>query len=520
MVADWDVVAGIRGLGWPVTRKGGSVVDGRRVAAARIIPTATQTVTDVDLYVDKVVGSGSYRCDVWKESDLPWAALTSTFRPNEDQNNAGGWAQSTGASLFGVIDEAVLDKTDYVYLIPPVAAAGFTVCVGSAAGLGAGAQIVTSVELHAVVGITLPTTPGAEGATFEGTINTNYVHPTTQFVTPAMGDIELTWIWTVNPATGVAWTEAEIVALDDGASATSGVGVTSFSSNGPGAGSDRTKVYDLWVVVNYYNDARLATADLTISTAGWKTWDTANFTKTNAQNIVAVVSRVSGSGSLVVPALDSGALAPSSPGAYRPTLDSAGNVTALNTLLTQAHPIIFPVAGAASIDSQPYVDLVRSPVDAGHTIQQEFTADATDSRQWVKVVLGSTRHQLPGASLTVKIRQRSDNTQVGGTGTITAERIADAPYPLQAIDVVLASAAALTNGTQYYVELASTATAGQGWDVAVLDAKAPLVTGYSAGFGAGTDRATISAVEYNDLDAVVVVGTVPTAPTGMAAVGG
>lgn len=533
MGADWDPVSGIRGVAWPVTRKGGSVVDGRRAAMARVVPTATETVTDVDLYVATAIGTGVYRADVWKESDLPPAGLSSTFVPTADKAAAGVGAvwTSTGANRWSTVDETVLDTTDYVTKAPANTSAGssppdapgswvvFTFG-GTSGGLGAGAQIVTSVEVHAVCQVILATTPSLGGVNVGAEMNKR-PHATTQFVTPAMGVTTLPpWTFTQNPITLVAWTEQDIIDLSNAALTNTHVGLTQFSPNGAGGAADEVRLHQFWIVVNYYNDTRLATADLTVTANGWKTWDTPNWTKTSAQNVITEVTRVSGSGQIVIGSLDSGLTAPSSPGAYRPSFDVNGNVSALNTVLTETHGIVFPVGGAASIDSQPYVDLVRSPVDTTHTIQQEFTADATDTRQWVQLVLGSTRHQIPAADLTVKIKRRSDNVQMGGTGTFSAQRLLNSPYPLQTLDVVLATGAALTNTTQYYLEAACTAAAGTGWDWALVDAKTPPVTGYTAGFGSNTDRVTVGGVEYDDLDALFVVGTVPAAPGSFTATGG
>lgn len=513
MAIDWDPTSGRRGLDWPVVRKGGSVIDATRAAAIRVPPTATQTVTDVSVYLDRVVGTAIYRLDVWKASDLPATLTTATFRPNEDVTTTS-WSASTGSSFFALVDEATLDKSDYIRR----AASGgnLEIRVASTGGLGAGTQIVYAVRIKAVVESKIDTT-GLTGHSVKGRLNlggTVYLSGATT-VGPTDGAATVEFEWTENPSTGAAWTEADVVALD----ATDEIGLTvGVVGSGAPTASDWITVYQLWVEVDYVNDLRLATADLSVSASGWQTFDTASFTKTNAETEIIVLRRISGSGAAVLPSLDSGSTMPGSHGAYRPSIDTRGNVSSLNALLTECHPVIFHIAGpAASADSQPYVDMVRTPISTGVTVEQEITAEASNTRQWVNLVLGSTRHAIPSAALSVKVRKRSDSSQVGGTGTIPAAYLEEGPYVLRAMEAVLASGASVTNGTQYYLELSSTAATGEGWDTVYLDALAPPVSGYTAGFGGSTDRATVATAESDDRDFPFVYATVPTAPAGFSA---
>jgi hypothetical protein len=512
MGVDWDPVAGIRGLAWPVTRKGGVLLDTR--AAALYLPsTSTETVTALSVYLDQIVGSPTFELDVFDLVD-PFTVkpAIAVYQPNEDvtfthtgTGTMSGTPTNTAGNRYTNVDETpTADSSDYIQLADDgsssVATYEFRVNVGAGP---AGNLFVSAVRVKAK----FRNASSISMCYIHATLNGTNVGGTT--VLAASGTQTFTVVeMLTNPATGVAWTKADIVALDT---------TSKFGLVWGLAGSVFSTYLDwISVEVDYQTDYRIVAPQFSPTVNGWQTITLSpTWAKTNAHNYALLLKRITG-GQAVLRSLDSLALMPGGHASYRPTLVN-GALTALNTQLTPAHPLVMTVSGAASADSQPYVDLVRSPVDTTHTVQQEFTADATNSRQWVKVVTGSTRHQLPAASLTVKIKKRSDNSQVGGTGTITTAQVASSPYPLQAVECVLASAASLTNGTQYYVELTCTAAAGTGWDVALLDAKTPPVSGYTAGFGGDTDRVTISAVEYDDLDAVVVVGTVPTAPAGFTA---
>ena len=494
---DWDPLGpAVAGLDWPVLRRGGVRLDSSVRAGAALIPaTATQTVTDVSVYLSDVVGEATYRLDLYEAADLPQTITTTIFRPNEDGpeiGNVTGVPTNTVGSRYTNVDEATLDATDYVSIA--LANNNLDLRCASTGGLGVGTQIVYAVRIKAVVAA-IGEAPRIVG--YVNPVDTEYEHSDIVSVSP--GQQTVSWEWTTNPGTGAAWTEAEVVLFDS----TAEFGIQSKSS-------DEVRIYQVWMEVDAGDDERVGTGDAAVDSSGWSTFDlAADWSKVSGTDYVALLHRVSGSGSLTWVSLDSDDTMPGDHGAYRPTLDRVGNVDAIGDLRTEAHAIILHVAGAASADSQPYAARTAVDVHTGVTAVQEITAPSTASRRWVRLVARSEGVEVPSAPLVV--------TLGAATLSLAPSLLADAPLAWHVLDGTLSAAVALTSTTQYDVSLTCTAADGSGWQVAALSTETPPVSGDTAGFGSTTDRGDDGTGEANGLDLAVVYGTVPTAPASFTA---
>lgn len=166
-------------------------------------------------------------------------------------------------------------------------------------------------------------------------------------------------------------------------------------------------------------------------------------------------------------------------------------------------------------DSQPYVTLTSAAVYTGQDAEGEFSDAAAVA---YGVVQAMVRYSgTPTADLLVKVKRRSDNTQFGGTYTIT-KALVDAATALGAdgwasLTGFLSSTGTLAAATQYYVEFSSSTDSSNPWYVLALNAadNAETLT-----FGGITDAATINGAEDTTYDLVATLSTVPTAPAGLA----
>lgn len=502
---DFDPVSGIVGLDWPVLREGGVRLDHAQKAVSAYVPsTATETITEVRTWLTDVSGSPTIRCDVvdLTASAIDTSELSTEFAPNEDvafSTTAGtfvGVATDSAGNRYTNVDESSPGDTDYISKAG-VGTGTWEFRIGSGGGL-AGAQIISQIEFR----LRLSSSGVSSGVKLYYRASSVDYELGSVFFGGATAATTYTITSTVNPATGAAWTEAELAALDSTTSlkVTMNEGITTPTIN----------LYWVRVVTGSRTDvAAASSASVTVTADGL-----ANFTfgsslaKVNAHNLAFTFRRDSSTGTATIPELDSGDTHPAGLGTYRPTLDSSGSVTDFGDLLTPVIPMMMVVAGPAytTTDSNPYIGIESATVDVDAVVEQKITRPSTATVGWVQVVAGSVGHTVPDAPLLVKIKNGA-GTQQGGTATFGPEILADAPRVKRAIDTTMASTVSLTNGTQYRHEFSSTATAGHGWSLVVLRA----LDGPSS-FGGSTDFATVDGSADAGTDVTTVQGTVPTAP--------
>lgn len=252
-----------------------------------------------------------------------------------------------------------------------------------------------------------------------------------------------------------------------------------------------------------------------------------------------IFRRISGTGTLSLVTIGPGASAvgmPLSEYSYRPTLqDVAGALLSLGSVGTDVTAVITTslngwdsANGPIASLSQPYARRISGKVNTGNTIQSEMTLPATTYLAFRLVVSGEI--DTPAASLTLKLKRRSDNAQAGGTATIAATDLVQIIPPggsvasrtTPQVFVVAIPTPGANTAVQYYVELASTAAAGSGWLVYALDDMG--YTGDSVSvdtiiFGANVDAWTdpLDGGELARRNGMITVQTQPTAPTGLLA---
>lgn len=490
------------GLEWPVTRQGGVRLSAPGdSAAAKFTSSGAQTVTGVQVYLSRVLGSPRIKVRAIPTSSIPETVTTNTYRPNEDVSltAASGWTgvpTDTAGSLYTNIDEATLDTADYV---TTSASGPAYVRVNSGA---ATLSNITAVRVKAVVGSSNGTSNWIPYVSIGGV---DYAGAKT-FVSASDGPTTVVHEWLTNPATGAAWTQADVRAFDT----TDEIQVRTDPATIDGI----QFIYQKWIEVDTATSAPVFGL-VSPTAAGWATVTFgSSWSKANATEYLLVMSKENADGEAIWSALDSGDACPHvSWASTRPTLTDAGLVSAVGSAATQSHPIILTVAGAAAADSQPYATLAREGVYSGRTVEQEFTPSSARTYGNLAVVV-ARQGATVGADLLLKLKRRSDDMQMGGTVTLTEDDVDTTVRSLREVFGAMASTAALSSGVQYYVEASSTAPDGSGWEVAVLDTEGQ---GASAGMGGTTDAATVAGTQDTDRDAPLPVHAAPATITGVTA---
>lgn len=484
------------GAEWPVTRQGGvRLAAADDAAAAGFSSAATESVTSVDVYLSHVVSGAALTLDIFDAADLPQSSTTYTYRPNADDTitdleDEGG----ATTSLYASVDEATLDTADYITNGGDGSGAIYQCQVGSAAH---GAGTISAVRVMAWVAAPSSSNDvrlGFEigGANFVGDSHT---------VVPADGTVLVSETFATNPDTGAAWTQADVQALD----ATDAV-------RSRFAASSEFRIYQLWVEVDTVV-APEASGTCNPTEDGWCTVTLdSTWSKASGTDYVAVLRKTNSAGAVVWNLLDSGEACPHvSHVSYLPTRTD-GLLSALGDSATAAHAVVFDVSGTASADSQPYATLTKEPVYSGRTVQQEFTPSSSVTVGNLAATIARQAATVDG-DLTGTVYRRSDDTQIGGTVTITDDDVATSVRKLRQVVAAMASTGSVTSGTQYYIEWSSDATSGAGWTVAVLDTEGE---GDSAGYGSTTNAATVASTEDTSADVAGWVAQVPAAVADLA----
>lgn len=506
----WNPTSGLTGLEWPVVKQTGTLLSTENAgAAAEFDSSATETIDTVAVYLDRVTGAPQLRLDIFDVSNLPETVQTDTFRPNEDvainavRDDGGG-----STNLWAAIDETTLDTSDY--LTSSGGTNTYTFRVASTGGLTPTSPRVGKVRVKVVV----ENTTSSEDYAFNVKLDigaatyTSDNLPSGSSTSKSDGVTTITFEWADNPDTGDAWTESDIQTFDSTWEVRFEVGDTSTT----------WRLYQAWMEVDS-TETPAATGTLTPTADGWATCTLdSSWSKSTSTTYAVVLVKTNSDGQVVWTALDSEAACPHvSWVSYRPTVSATSVLTALGDSRTPAHPVVMNVSGgSSSADSQPYATLDREAVYTGRTVEQEITPSTSPTVGWATIV-AAKQAATADASLTVKVKRRSDDAQQGGTWTVADSDVTDDPRRLRQLDGNLASTGSLSASTQYYIEMASTATSGAGWEVAVLNSQSAPDSADADGFGGTTDAATVDTTEDTSTDAPAAVGTVPTSVSGFTA---
>lgn len=340
--------------------------------------------------------------------------------------------------------------------------------------------------------------------------------------------------FTTNPLTGVPWTSADIVSFDTGSA------LLVQLEAAPGS----TAVSWLSMIVDSGSDKRVATGSAATQTslpAGSQTnlpvTLAANWSKAASTQYLLVARRIddpSGPASALVPqpvVIDGRAANPHGQGvAYSAAIDSSGLLSSIGAAsATQTMPFwLGRTDNAMSADSEPYHDLALASVSAataGTGPNQPFSGAAAVAYKKLRFLAAVGASSLPDAAMTVTVRKSSDNSQVGGTATLTVAGLASSETAtflgtldsknVYEITVDLASSATLAAATSYYVAFASTAAAATPWYVAYLSALASHSLTGNVTYDGSTSAAYIASATVATADIPVTLSTAPSTPASI-----
>lgn len=508
-------------------------------ALKTMVTLAGDTLTDV-LLAEIFTAGG--------ESTPAGSVTTALYEPSADVTVGAGWQTQAGAviNLFQQIDEgsAAINDADYIK-IGNVAAADY-ICRFGAAGFPGTARVL---GVKVFLRIQASTSNGAQALVYlrHTPSATDYqLVPAAPIATPTATSY-LIDCGEINPKTLLPWTPTDIQGFGAGGA------LWAFKVNSSGNGTTDFRITALELQVTYRtSEDRVAAASylkpLGVVTASgpvtlnnfvalpgagatWAKPASGDFTVLFRQPNAVLVYKTAQRSPISIPWLGPDNLAyPPVPGVRSSSLgatyNAATGVVTANFSGTWSGwlvpLLVMTSAPAVSDDSQPYyltVDATRIKyVQSGQPITQLFTPTATASYGVLQLLLGPSQAV---AALNVKIKRVSDNVQFGTTATVTVAQ-AQAGTALTSggvpnfylVQVLLPAAAALVNGTQYYIEL-TCADVTSGWQVILLgDA---TLAGDAATFGGATDVAKLNGVAQNSFDISATIAQIPTAPTNQAA---
>jgi hypothetical protein len=260
---------------------------------------------------------------------------------------------------------------------------------------------------------------------------------------------------------------------------------------------------------------------------------TDNWAKTTAKNYLFVTRRVDDPFGLtpsLTPkpvSLDAGVLCPHACVPYTATIDQAGLISTYATSGTKTFAAVLGTSGGVqSVDSQPYHTIDRQPVHATSTLKQGVNAASAQAYKRVRFLAAT--NGTPNANMSIKLKKVSDNSQVGGTATMTAANLTDTSisrlmgsvtlggffYLVYDVTINLASTATLAAATNYYLEFTSSSTSPP-WYVVWLDGTATHSLTGNATYGGSTNVADVNGATTAAADFPAVLGSTPTAPTAL-----
>lgn len=541
---DWDVATeSVLPLSTPTT-----------AAAFWIDSSATETIDQLIVphtWDGSASGYGKMWAEIYDLADVGAASTvtTYTYTPNEDSGVTNMFYTSAGVAAWSVgpysvntqnldqyIDDTSDESTDYIM-------GGATSVARFAFNTAAHpAGRVLSVEI-VVRAFSYAGFPG-QGIGVDLYNSTAYVARLGSVTPPVDGDDTAKPFrnytlgpFYVNPLTEEPWTNAEIVNMDSG---TNLLIQLTWKSN-------TTAVAALRLKVNTIAEKRVAVGPITKQTSlpsGTQTnlpftLKTAagvdNWAKASGTDYLVVLRRLDDplglSSSLIPqPVYIDGETCPHVHGqAYSDlTIDSSGAISATGSVsTTRTFPFVLGTSGGAqSVDSTVYHDLILKPVYTGiGNVRQGFHNASAQTYKGVRLLVGKSG--TPTANLTIKAKKVSDNSQVGGDGTVTTTTITagtlvgtvtDSTYGAISIYSVLlnlASSATLAGATAYYFDITSTTSSGNPWLLVMLDSTATHALTGNITHGGTTQQATHAGSTIGTGDFVISIQSSVVAPSSV-----
>lgn len=531
-MADWNPNStNIKGLEWFPTLTPGVTLDALTKVAAMSVRQTSGAVIGVERVRLGAIPTrgGLYAVEVYDdESAVPAdAPATTTFRPNEDVSGvsaSAGWVEDdavTVTTIYDQTDEATLDTTDYTM---PVGTTDTAYAYAGRMAVGSGNLTGKRILAIRLVVVTRDGPKPGGGTQMRLGLSLGGVdYYGSAFAPGGSGNpVTASQTWLYNPSANRPWRIADAELLDTTdeylIEATAGRGCRVYQ-----AYLEVITVTESRIAVGVLNDSGSALTanaynDVTMTTPTGGAW-----TKDGAGYHLYTVRRLSDVGALVIPQLN-GPAAPNPARGYSPTLDPTyGYATAMGDPTTPVFGLVQrTTAPADSVDSQPYVAIVEAAVYNGQTAQQEFSGAAATTYTEHKALV---KPNAAVGDLLVKLRKRSDSSQVGSTITWTAAEVAALPdagngWKLLARQGLVAL---LAGATQYYIEFSDATAADDGtgsgssrkaWSILTLDTGNGF--GETAGFGGTTDAATVNGGEDTQYDIATTVAAVPITPADFA----
>lgn len=465
------------------------------------------------------VRGGTYVVEVYDGedavADVSAAVTTLTAYPNEDVSGTGAsaWRGSGGTSnIYAYIDEASPSSSDYVKIDSSSGEQTYAFRVNTGS-LSLTNKRVVAVRMKCHASNTSLNGTFQMGLDIGGEQYLSGVYSGLRRGFSVSSSYAYEYEWTVNPATGLAWSISDVQAFDTSnelllVNQIAGIYVmdVQLEVDVQTAAENRLALGVLDDSASGLTAAAWNSVTLTTPTGG--TW-----TKDATGRHLVLLRRTSSSGSLVVPLFDGDGVSWAS--GWRPTVEAGSLlVTAMGSERTDIFGLIVrTTAPADSVDSIPYAETLEAEVYNGQTAEMEFSDAAAASYGQVRFFAKPNGTE---ADLTVKVKRRSDNLQYGTTLTFTVDDVVELSNEgsgWKLCDDNLSTLATLTTGTQYYLEFSSTAT-GTGSDYWSILAYDSWDSGNGVGFGGTTDRATVNGTEADRYDIPATLSVSPATLTG------
>lgn len=371
--------------------------------------------------------------------------------------------------------------------------------------------------------------------------------------------IDIYYDWPANPATGLPWTGADMDAFETGSNAVGFRVERTNSSN-----NLATICHIGLIVVAAPTDERERIGVMCPETpVGWHETELLDPT-TGAPSPMTLVEggeylflfrKTTGGSPLATCRLDEPGkyltwLGPPHWTSYIPPLssvDERGSVSLrpreLGWEFSTVSGMVLQISpGTMSQDSQPYattspvgdaidawvpidVNFNNSPVNVDRTLEQEFEVQFPGDYVYLQLRLAQHSNMTDG-DLTVSLYDRGTNTLQCTPWVFTSDDLEAPKRGWQRIGLMTPDlvGASLVPGTQYYIKIASPASASQGWHVQVANGGqstgpvgGPPAGSDDATFGGSTNVPTINGVDEPNMDVEFLLSTPPDTPTGFTA---
>jgi hypothetical protein len=476
--------------------------------------------------------------DVYNLADTgAGATLTETrYQPNEDDAESNvyndAWVAVSAGSTYTRIDEVSYSDTDYLNF-PNSSSVRVAFNTGAMSSSLQVASVSWEIRAFGYWGATGQmrvelynnTTRVSTLGTITPPADSDGTHP--GFRTYTIGP------FTTNPNTGAAWTAAEIIAMDTGSNlmvqlqcdATVGMVAVSWLSMIVTTGADKRVATGTTATQTSLPAGVQTNLPVTLASA---------WTKSASLDYLLVARRIddpTGSATTLIPQpmwIGTGTNPHVQGKSYSTTLDASGLLAATGSIdATKTYGFwLATTAGTTmSVDSQPYYDVTVQSCHTSSTLRQGFNGAAATIYKGVQFIAASPS-TTPGASLSIKVRKASDNSQQGGAATVAAADITAGTYlgtltdatlgslSMYRLNVNLTTTATLTTSDSYVFEYTSSAASTAPWYIVMLDGTATHTLSGNVTYG-GTLASNVAGTTKSAADFVTRISTSVAAPSSV-----